>query len=276
MRFGWSAKATSTKLYGFATIISVALLGLYILVYWFEPFSEFWNNFLSNFFLQVISLFAAIVTTMIFLRYEKTDAPRQVWGPFAVGLWLWFGGELFWGILNLTVGDVPIGLPDVFWVTSYFIMGLALMNQYRILFQPELKTIWLWVLLFGLSLFASTWLMASVFFNTFSESNPLDVFVNSFYPVGDLLLSIIALWLAHKFMGGAFARPWVGLLVFSVADLSYAWLEISGTYAWSLEQGNILSTISDVMYLAAYLVLLLGVLYHWLFLKYGLRFPDKP
>jgi dipeptidyl aminopeptidase/acylaminoacyl peptidase len=90
---------------------------------------------------------------------------------------------------------------------------------------------------------------------------------------GSVLLSVIALWLARNFAGGVFARPWLGLLAFSISDLLYAWLELSGTYAWSVDQGNLLSTISDVAYFGAYLVLGLGVLSQWLFLKYGLRTP---
>ncbi len=108
-----------------------------------------------------------------------------------------------------------------------------------------------------------------------SSSNKLDAIVNSFYPAGDMLLAMVALWLAHNFTGGAFARPWIGLLVFAFSDLLYAWLEISGTYAWSVNQGNLLSTISDIVYFAAYLVLFMGILHHWLFLKYGLRSPGK-
>lgn len=275
MRFGWSPKHASTRLYRLSGVIAVCLLAAYVIIYWFQPFSNFWNNFFSNFFLQVISLYAAVVATMSWAYYEKNDAPRKVWGPFAVGLWLWFAGELFWGIINMTSGDVPVGLPDVFWVTSYFIMAYALLNQSKILFQPDRKTVWIWISIFGLSLLAITWLISVLFLNTVAEPNPLDLVVNSFYPAGDLILAGIALWLAHNFTGGAFARPWMGLLAFSIADLLYAWLEISGTYAWSVEQGNLLTTIADVAYLAAYLVLCMGVLSQWLFLRYGLRSSAK-
>src|SRR5512133_1498428 len=135
MRFGWNAQDTSRRLYGLAMIASVGLLVVYVIIYLLQPFSEFWNNFFSDFFLQIASFFAAGIATMIWSYYEKTDAPRLVWGPFAIGLWLWFAAELAWGILNLTVGEVPVGLPDVFWVTAYFLLGFALLNQYKILLQ---------------------------------------------------------------------------------------------------------------------------------------------
>ena len=117
MRFGWSAKDASTRLYRSAIIVSVLIICFYVYIYGFEPFSPFWNQFFSNFLLQLAALCAAIVATRIWLRYEKTDVPRRIWGPFAVSLWLWFGGELSWGYLNMTIGDVKVGLPDVFWVS---------------------------------------------------------------------------------------------------------------------------------------------------------------
>lgn len=273
MRFGWSAKDTSVRLYRLAILVSILITAFYIFIYWFEPFSEIWNQFFSNFFLQIASLFAAVIATLIWSRYEKMDAPRKVWGPFAASLWLWFAGELTWGYLNMTVGDVYVGWPDVFWVTSYFLLGLALLNQYRILLQPERRTMWKAVFWVVLAVFVLNLLIYSVFVSAADPLSKLDAVVNSFYPVADLFLSLIALWLARHFAGGAFARPWVGLLAFSFADLLYAWLEASGTYSWSVDHGNLLSTVSDVAYLAAYLVLFVGVLYQWLFLKYGMLSP---
>jgi hypothetical protein len=249
------------------------MIAFYIYIYWFEPFSEFWNQFFSNFFLQVASLAAAIVATWIWSLYEKTDAPRKVWGPFAVGAWFWFAAELTWGYLNMTVGDVYVGVPDIFWVASYFVFGIALVNQYQIVFQPDKRTLWKNVFIIALALFAFTLLIYSVFILAVDNPSRLDTAVNSFYPAGDLLLAVVALWLARHFRGGAFARPWLGLLVFTFSDLLYAWLEASGTYAWSVTEGNLFSTVADVAYLTAYLVLFVGVLYQWLFLKYGMLSP---
>ena len=273
MRFGWSAKNTSMRLYWLAILVCILITASYIFIYWFEPFSQFWNSFFANFFLQVASLFAALITTLIWARYEKTDTPRQVWGPFAVSLWLWFAAEISWGYLNVTVGEVHVGLPDVFWVTAYFGLGLALLNQYRILLRPEKRALRNAVWIVALALFAFTLLIYSVFVSATDTPSKLDAAVNSFYPAGDLLLAGVALWLAGHFAGGAFARPWMGLLVFTFSDLLYAWLEASGTYSWSVDHGNLLSTISDVAYLVAYLVLFVCVLYQWLFLKYGMLSP---
>ena len=122
--------------------------------------------------------------------------------------------------------------------------------------------------LFLLALYALVYRMLAV---EADGQSRLDAAVNSFYPVADLCLALIAIWLINHFRGGAFARPWLGLLAFSFTDLLYAWIETSGVYSWSLENANVWSTVFDVAYVGAYLVLGLGILSQWAFLKYGLR-----
>lgn len=258
-----------------AGIFSLVWILFYILIYWFQPFPAFWNDFLSIFFTQVASLAAAIIATLVSFHYERSETPRRIWGWFAVALWMWFAAEVSWGYIYMTEGEVSIGLADVFWIISYGLFGLALVQQFKILHQPSARRLWGWVLIAILSLLALT--MAVYFLVTTMAPTPfsLDAAINSFYPAADLLMAVIALWLIRHFQGGAFSRPWIGLLVFTFSDLLYAWLEASGLYAWSLEQGNLLTTITDVAYLGSYLVLGLGVLSMWLYLKYGLRMdPD--
>src|SRR5512141_2499358 len=137
MRFGWSSKASFHRVLWLAGILSLIYVLVYFVVYWYQPFSEYWNNLLSNLFTQFASLIAAVLAIMIWSMYDKSDAPRSVWGYFAVGLCLWFAGEVTWGYLNMTVGEVPIGLQDVFSSVSFFFFGHALVGQYRILRQPS-------------------------------------------------------------------------------------------------------------------------------------------
>lgn len=276
MRFGLNPQTASARILRLAIGAALLLLCVYAVIYWYQPFSEVVNNFFSNFFTELASLFAAVLATLIWKRYDKEDAPKRVWSNFAVGLWLWFAGEVAWGYINLTRGEVPVGVQDVFWIISYFFFGRALLSQYKILKQPNSRQVLNRVLIAIFCLLALVFLVFTLLISNSEPMNNVDALVNAFYPAVDVLLSAIAIWLARNFAGGAFARPWLGLLAFSVSDLLYAWLDQSGFYAWSVAQGNLLSTISDVAYLAAYLVLGLGVLSQWLFLKYGLRSSAEP
>lgn len=271
MRFGWKPKEASSRIRWLARITAVIVVAAYLVIYWFEPFSLFINTLLVNSFTVVASIFAAVIATMISGLYEKGEAPRRVWGNFAIGLWLWVAGEISWGYINLTRGEVPVGAQDVFWMISYLFFGQALLAQYTILNRPTAIERRSRILIVILSIMGLIWLTYNFLITTSQTTDKLSALANAFYPAVDVLLAGIALWLARSFAGGAFARPWWGVLAFSFSDLSYAWLDLSGTYAWSVDQGNLLSVITDVTYFAAYLILGLGVLSQWLFLKYGLR-----
>lgn len=274
MRFGWNPKQAFLRSNMTVLLGALILIALYAIIYFVEPFSPFVNNLTANMLSVVAALSGAIFASMVWAKYEKTDAPRRIWGNFAIGLWLWAFGDAIWGYLNLVLpdGEVPNNaLNNIFWVIAYYFIGRALIAQYQILVQPtrrELTNRITTVVLFWCSAFVLIFILLKFFSDS---SAALDTMVNAFYPASDLTLGLAALWLARNFRGGALGRPWIGLLVFALSDLMNAWLQLSGTYAWSLEQGNLLSGISDIIYFSAYLALGFGAFSQWAFLKYGLR-----
>ena len=277
MRLGWEAQNASRRLMRLAIITDIGLIVAYAVIYFQEPFASFTNTLLADILTVTASVCSAIAASLVWSIYEKADAPRRIWGFFAFGLWLWVVGELTWSYGNLTLpnGEVPIGIPDAFWIIAYYFLGQALISQYKILVrptQPELKSRVTSSVLFLCVAFA---VIFSILKWLNLSSNTVDTLVNAFYPAGDLTLALSAIWLTRHFQGGALGRPWIGLLVFAFSDLMYAWLQLSGAYAWSLDQGNLVSGISDIVYFSAYLVLSLGSFSQWLFLKYGLRSPSK-
>lgn len=275
MRFGRNAKESSDLLRGWAKLAALLILVAYAVIYWFEPFSEVWNTILTDLFPVIAASVAATIATMIWARYDRTDTPRRIWGNFAVGLWLWVAAEVTWGYLNVTRGEVPEGISDVFWVIAYLFFGQALLVQYQILAHPTKQGLFGRVLA-ALLIFLALYLFIFRILMTDAEARSnFGAAINSFYPAADLLLALAALWLASHFMGGAFSRPWLGLLAFAFADFLYAWVEISGVYSWGINRSNLLSTMTDIAYLAAYLVLGLGIFSQWVFLKYGLRSPAE-
>jgi hypothetical protein len=277
MRFGWEARKASNRLMQLAITAAVILIAVYALIYFREPFTAFTNTLLADILTVTASLFSAVCATLVWKMYEETDAPRRIWGYFAFGLWIWVLGETTWSYWNLTLpnGEVPVGVPDVFWVSAYYFLGQALLSQYQILVRPtqaELRSRVITSLLF----LAISFALVFGVLEWFSLSSSVgDTLVNAFYPAGDLTLALSAIWLTRHFQGGALGRPWIGLLVFTFSDLLYAWLQLSGAYAWSLAQGNLVSGFSDIVYFSAYLVLGIGSFSQWLFLKYGLRSPSK-
>ncbi len=268
MRFGWSPKDASARIRLMAKIAAVLSIAIYIFVYLKEPFSDLWNGILVNLFLVIAASFAAAMATMIWSRYDETDSPRHIWLHFAIGLWVWVIAEIVYGYLDVTQDhQVSIGLPDVFWVAAYVFFAYALFVQYRLLAnqnkQELLNRVSLAALLV-IVLYSLTYIVLIVWIHPTSQ---LDAAVNAFYPVGDLFLGAVAVWMILHFQGGVFARPWLGLLAFSVTDFLYAWIDTSGIY----DQANsVWTALFDTAYMGAYLILALGLLSQWAFLKYGL------
>lgn len=275
MRFGWSANDTSVRIRGAAKIAAILFVAVYIAIYQWEPFSDVWNNFFSNLLLAIAATLTATVTTMVWSRYDKTDMPRRIWLYFAIGLWLWVMAEVTWGYLNVTQGEVSEGIADIFWTAAYIFFAYALFIQYQILAQPSRQDILIRVSLTALGLLALYFLVYRVLSVGTDPENQFGVAINSFYPVGDLFLAVVAIWLIRHFSGGAFARPWLGLLAFSFTDILYAWIESSGIYAWTVDNADLWTALFDASYLVAYLLLGLGILSQWVFLKYGLH-PSTP
>jgi hypothetical protein len=271
MRFGWSAKDTSVWIRGVAKVMAVLFIAVHIAIYQWEPFSDVWNNFFSNLLLAIAAILTATVATMVWARYDKTDIPRRIWLYFAIGLWLWVIAEITWGYLNVTQGEVSEGIPDVFWMTAYIFFAYALFIQYQILAQPSRQDVLVRASLTALGLLALYFLVYRLLSAGADADDRLGVAINSFYPVGDLLLAVVAIWLIRHFSGGAFARPWLGLLAFSFTDILYAWIESSGIYAWTADNADLWTALFDASYLVAYLLLGLGILSQWVFLQYGLR-----
>lgn len=277
MRFGWDARKASNRLMQLAISAAVGLAVIYSYIYFREPFSPFTNTLLADILTVSASVFSAVSASLIWNIYEKTDAPRRVWGYFALGLWIWVIAELTWSYGNLTLpnGEVPVGVPDVFWIFAYYFLGQALLSQYKILVHPARNEL-ISRLTRSLLFFGGAFVLIFSILEWFALSDSVgDTLVNAFYPAADLTLALTAIWLTRNFQGGALGRPWIGLLVFTFSDLLYAWLQLSGAYAWSLDRGNWVSGFSDIVYFSAYLVLGIVSFSQWLFLKYGLRSPSK-
>lgn len=259
-----------------AVVGGAAILLFYIYLYFAAPFSDFLDNLLSNALTVLSAGLSAIIATIIWQQYEASEPPRRIWARFAAALWLWVVAELVWAYINLTVGEVNVGIPDVFWLVAYGLFAWALFEQFHLLFRPEpgrARSL-LGQALVGVALLAAV----TVGLLSRLTGQPLDatILVNGFYPVGDLAIGLAALGLVRTFRNGALGYPWIGLLVFTGADLLYAWLDLSGAYAWSLENRNSLSALADILYLAAYLTVAVGCFTQLLLLRFGPIFRRKP
>ena len=266
----------STQYFRLALGSAVILVILYAFIYFFEPFPGLGNDLASNLLTVFASLASAAAATMVWAFYGKADAPRRVWDRFSVGLWLWFVAEAIWAFLNMRDGEVNIGWPDFFWVLAYGFMFGALFQQHRILSFADLERTRKRMTWMGIPFGLLAVLLALILVNFFYPLDFITNLVNGFYPLGDLLVGLLALWLVRSFQGGTFVRPWVSLILFAITDFLYFLLEYTGVYSWSVESSNILSSLTDILYFAAYLAISVGIFGLWLSLRYSfLAFKPK-
>jgi len=249
--------------------VGLAVIVLYLLLYVFQPFSPFLNNLLSDFFTVAVAASSMIVALRITRRYEPSDAPRKIWGQLAIGLSVWTLAEVIWAVYNLMYGEVGLTSADLLWVLAYGFFIRALLLQYKLLVAAGRAQVLQWLIVWCGSILSLTLIIAWFLAMFTGEHWGLPLIVGAFYPAADLVVGLASLGIVNRFRGGALGYPWIGLFMFAFADLLYAALEFSGAYSWSVSNGNLLSTVADVSYTAAYLLVALGCYVQLLLLRYG-------
>jgi len=254
----------------FAVTLTAVLVAVYYLLYQVPFFSADLSDAIAIAMTDLAALAAALIATRIWRSYAPTSPPRRTWLMYGLALWGWAVAELIYSYEYFSNGSYQYGPADIFWSGSYVLFVVALYYQYGLIYRPNRNRAgavfaFTNLLALGLVYFFALWL-------AHSNGHRLDgeVLVNSFYVIADFCLAGAALWLAFTFRDGALSRPWLGLLVFAFADLAYAILEIGGFYSRSFATANLLNTLTDTLYFAAYLALALGCYLHSLLLQYGL------
>jgi len=253
-----------------AYVIAAALLANYIYIYQTYPFEGSWNDIILSAITVLAAAFAAFIATLAFFHYDKDDQPRVIWKNLMIACWLWVVGEIIWGYYYVTLGEVPPSIADVSWTLGFIYFTLALYYQHSLVTASKK----LYYRNIAIGSWIVTLLIPFVVIPILSIAWSLRAYIDFWYPFADLAVGIAGMMLVFTFQGGTLMRPWIGLVVFAFADVLYAWAEQSGLYAWSTQNNNLLTLFIDSSYLAAYLILALGFLGHFLFLRYGFQSND--
>jgi hypothetical protein len=251
----------------FFNIVAVFLLAGYVIFYQFAPLTDPFNSLVLNSITSIAALACAGISTVIFLHYHPQDHPRRIWKNIAIGTWLWFFAEAAWQVYAFIFEEVPIpSVADLGWVLGFVFFSIALYHQYADIIPVDKDVIRTYVIGLWLVMLLTPLILLTVF-----DAFSIPAYIDFYYPFADIAVGVAGLVLVLIFKGGALMRPWLGLMVFGASDLLYAWAETTQMYAWSVENGNILTLVIDSTYLAAYLILAIGFLGHWILLTRGLR-----
>jgi hypothetical protein len=246
-------------------LASILLLAAYIWIYQEYPLPGMWNDVLLQAINFLASLLTVIAAVFVLRFYRRGDRPRQVWFPLTIGFACWSLSEIIWGVYYGSGIEIPIpSLADLFWFLGYLFFAAALITQFRVINRSITKAV---------VIFAVIVICILIGINTLGliaigqAPITLSSIVEYSYPVLDFAVGVAALILLFSFRGGKMAWPWMGMLIFSASDVLYAFLIESGLYAQSAKSGNLLSLIADTSYIAAYLVVMLGFLNYYVFMR---------
>lgn len=247
-------------------VLALLLIAAYIFLYQYTPLDPRLNDVFLNSIITLGACAAAVLSTLILRYYDRNDHPRRVWKNLMIASWLWFFGELAWQLYAFFFDVVPVpSIADAFWLMGFVFYTLAVYRQYTLI-MPARSEIFQ---TFAVGAWLAALLLPALYLSVVN-SFTIGFLIEFFYPVADLAVGLAGFALVYIFRGGALVRPWIGLMVFTLSDLMYAWAGKTEAYAVSAENGNLLSLFIDTSYLAAYLILGIGFLGQWILLRYGI------
>jgi hypothetical protein len=211
----------------------------------------------------VVALAAAVMAIMVARSLEPGEVLRTMWQALGVGLLLWGSGEAIWAGYDLFSEEIPFpSAADVLWLVGYIPFFVALFLRYRTLrATPEparvLTIVVLSAILIGVAGYYVIW---PIIQDTETELLPKIIYV--LYPLGDVIVAIVALLVVLTLSGGELSRPWAmlaaGFIIVSVADLLFNYADWQEIYRAG-ESMDLLTALVDIPYYASYLFMLVGL-----------------
>jgi hypothetical protein len=237
------------------------LLVMYLALYLWQPGGSEVLLILTHASFAASALLASILTLKASRMFEPGVASRHVWLFFGAGMTVLTISEILW-ILYYVLSQ-PISYPsaiDVSWAIGFIPILVSLVLQYRALNVQLSRRRKLLVLAAYLGvLFVMLALLLESILSHPGEVAVIQLLVGAYYLVGSLGVAFIAT-LSLMFLGGGLvARPWVymviSILLFAIAGLAFSYGTWTSTFVTG---GNFLSAVSDVSYLAGYLLAAAG------------------
>lgn len=260
-----------------SSIVFLATLVVYTYVYYYEPLSAAYSPYVNDKVLDVLTLIPAVMAaflgTLITREFKYSEPPFRIWLIFTAGWWWWVGGELSGFAYDYFYPDIYFNFTfiDVCWLMGYFLFGLALYYQFRLLYSSKKgRQSFLYLAYIAFGLLVTLGLTQIAISAGLGEDSPWwAVYLAVLYPVFDLAEGCAALWLSFLFGRGVLGRAWWGLIAFAIADSIniFFWL---GGYNWMSDQAYyILDTFSNVVYVMGYMITALAFLAAYNLLRHG-------
>lgn len=249
----------------FLSFVAVASLIVNITIYYWADIAGLADNqgFLTYSNLMIISwsTIAAICFFFAMGSFGVKSTQGQVWLFMALGQVLYAIGDIIYFQLSVFGPDAnPFpSLADIFWTLAYPLIFVGMTLQLRL---ASAKLTWteigIVLTITGIGAVATWFYILSPTIATWTSSTAAaEILFSLDYPIFDIILAPLAIFLALKYRGGQFARAWfiiaAGFVLMAAFDLAY-------TYFTSTT-GGYLFLYTDHIYIGQYMILSLGALY---------------
>jgi len=239
----------------------VAMLAAYIAWTSWQPGGSEALLILTHATWAVCAWLAAILALRARLMFEPGMSSRRVWLLFGAGMTVLAFSETLWLLYRAVSQPMPYpSLIDISWGIGFVPILASMVLHYRSLHVQLSRRQKLLVL----DTYVGLLFLALFFLLHYILSNPgqvavMQLLVSAYYLIASLGVAFLAT-LSLMFMeGGLVARPWYylvsSILTFAVAGLAFSFGTWTNTYATG---SNFLSAVSDVCYLAGYLLAAAG------------------
>jgi hypothetical protein len=247
-----------------ARLIPIAIAGLLaVYIAWtiWQPGGDVVLLYVTHILFAVCAWLAAILALRASRMFEPGVSSRRVWLLFGAGMTMLAVSESLWIAYHLVGQPIPYpSIVDILWGIGFLPILASLVLQYRTLHvQLSLRQNLLVLAAYLGVLFIAIFFSLEYILSNPSEIAVMQLLISAYYLVGSLGVAFLATLSLMFLEGGLVARPWfymvISILSFAVAGLAFSFGMWTSTYVTG---SNFLSAVSDVGYLAGYLLAVAG------------------
>jgi hypothetical protein len=251
------------------------LVALYVVINIFSMGGDAFVILLNNLTSALMSVGVTIYALIAWRQAKEENQSSTLWTGFAIGWVLWSIAEVWWAVASIQGNEVPYpSMADIFWLVGYLPMFYALSVRIRSL--PR-KTNWIkQMILWGISVIVIGTTVIFILKPAVIHYDPTKLLkstLDGLYPLADLILLLLALWIFFEFQQSDIGRAWFWLsLGFSLHALSNLNFSYASDQYYLGGKVNIISTVGiDIPYTLGYVACLVG-----LYLFVSVKTPYRP
>jgi hypothetical protein len=248
-----------------AAIVAAILSAVYIIINAFVIGGDQFVSEVSNYLTVPLAVITMIFSIILWRQLAGNTASSFLWGNMLAGWTCWTIAEILWAIFAFQSAEVPYpSWADFFWLIGYIPMGIGLAARVRSL--PAKPTSRQQAIIWGVSvatiLFTAIFVLQPIVQNNDPEQL-IESILNLIFPILDLFLLVIVLYLFFAYEHGAYGFGWrlilIGFIVHQVSNLLFSYASAADLY-YPDAKATLLSTLGvDVPYNISYVFWMMGI-----------------